>query len=439
MQNLIKETLYYFNFMAEQIAIDGHLLAFNKDRTVCIIGVPAEQTLTVWQWIENEWTLSFSYKPSKAFFDVHHFCTMSSVAINDTGNFIAIGYINNLTDVKDDAGHKGACLLLSLLTNGSSSARFSSLIENTVITPDKNLSHFGEQVRFASNNRGLFVSSPDYSEEKGTIQNGAVFVYSGYETRSVTTETAIIPIDLMNVECFGSAIATNLDNTTIAVSGSHECFDHKDESYSCFSVTTFSSDGDEKIQELLIDHRIDEKYIYRMSFFAPNQFVIMGVVREPQGSAWGDKVFDCFNTRQGIIFELKDGKLQVVSENSVVVSQKELGDSSIDYDLQTSQDLSSSDMPTIGEQVQTMSNLKQEIGLGPITQPGADTDRLKMDKDKTMLRHHLILQQLLNNISIAVKNKEPVNIRIKGLEITPERVKISLLEFVNHGESKEKD
>lgn len=56
-----------------------------------------------------------------------------------------------------------------------------------------------------------------------------------------------------------------------------------------------------------------------------------------------------------------------------------------------------------------------------------------IDKDNMVLRHHLVVQQLLNNISLAIKEDRVGSFSIKTLELTEERVRITGLEYTPRG------
>ena len=60
-----------------------------------------------------------------------------------------------------------------------------------------------------------------------------------------------------------------------------------------------------------------------------------------------------------------------------------------------------------------------------------NTDQIKdpQEKEKMLKRHHLIIQHLLNNIAIAIKQEQPVEFELKSLEITEERIKLTGLKY----------
>ena len=57
------------------------------------------------------------------------------------------------------------------------------------------------------------------------------------------------------------------------------------------------------------------------------------------------------------------------------------------------------------------------------------SDNQNPPKDQTMLRHHLIFQNMLNNISLAIKNNQCSNVSITGLVINENEIKIKNITF----------
>jgi hypothetical protein len=55
------------------------------------------------------------------------------------------------------------------------------------------------------------------------------------------------------------------------------------------------------------------------------------------------------------------------------------------------------------------------------------------ERHKMMMRHHLVIQSLMNNISLSIRNQEPVDFKIKSLEITADRIRITGLDYTTQG------
>lgn len=414
MQELITTALKHFNYMADQLVIDGHLFSFNNDKTVCVIGVPRERCLHIYLLKDDSWVEEYIYDLKKSQLASNENYSLSSISINGDNTQIALGFVNRF-------GDRGACILLR-----KSSI---SLAEVTAIYPSiPSLNGFGTRVYFAKNTNVLLISSPDYTPEDGTIKTGAVFVYkieSDDAEDSYKLVTMFQPDDRINVNDFGKAIVVSDDASVTAVLGNHDAVG-LDESYDELVLTVFTPKG---FTEIFTGQIADVNDRYFLTLIPGNLIVLTGLPYYMANEPIDSKAEQTFQTRHEIVYRIDGGQLIMVSDkrNSL-------------YDLlprpeQSISDLTDTSMPVISEQI-SVHNLKQQVGLDDIPER-VSTDQLKIDKDKTMLRHHLIIQNLLNNIALAVKNKEPVNVRIKGLEITPERVKISMLEFVNSTDDKE--
>lgn len=84
------------------------------------------------------------------------------------------------------------------------------------------------------------------------------------------------------------------------------------------------------------------------------------------------------------------------------------------------------------ENTELRSVMPEPIKKEPL-QVVCDTRKLpdKPTEQHTMIiRHHLLIQQLLNNISIAIKEDRVEKFALKSLELTEERVRITGLEFI---------
>lgn len=404
MRELILSVLTYFNYMAEQVTVDQRLFTFNADRTKCAI-VDYEDdhwvihiyVLRVDQWIED-----FKYRQANS--QVNESCyRITSISMDGAGDNIAIGFIDQ------EGTHKGICLLLSVYNN--------TVIENTAILPSQVLSLFGYNVRFSQSGKILLISSPDFTEERDTAGTGAVFIYKCKEDEPegilpvYNLVSMIRPDDKINIERFGLAMVVAPNDYEIAILGEHEAIEI-DQTVTEIVLTVVSSlDTGLGISDYFTGQKQGMYEKYFISWTHNNRVVVTGLKTVSFKRTDVENVESTFNERHEFNVEWDN------TNHTHNVEQ-------INPDARK--------VVTLGQHA-LESNLNRDIPLIPVP-VSADTDQLKIDKDKTMLRHHLILQNLLNNISLAVKNNEPVDVRIKGLEITPERVKITLLEFVNHSD-----
>lgn len=140
---------------------------------------------------------------------------------------------------------------------------------------------------------------------------------------------------------------------------------------------------------------------------------------------------------KGIIIYLDDKAIAMVMKEGLTMI-----DGAVDgNDTTDLNNLTTSEVPTVTERIHNL-NL-EDIGLGPISVVAPtvmDTKQLPetgkqnaIDRQAMITRQHLLVQQLLNNMSIAIKENKVERFSIKTLELTEERIRITGLEFIPRG------
>lgn len=140
---------------------------------------------------------------------------------------------------------------------------------------------------------------------------------------------------------------------------------------------------------------------------------------------------------KGIVIYLDDKAIaMVMKEGLTMIDGTVDGNDAIDLN-----NLTASEVPTVTERIHNLN--VEDIGLGPIPVVAAtvmDTKQLPetgkqnaIDRQAMITRQHLLVQQLLNNMSIAIKEDRVERFSIKTLELTEERIRITGLEFIPRG------
>lgn len=140
---------------------------------------------------------------------------------------------------------------------------------------------------------------------------------------------------------------------------------------------------------------------------------------------------------KGIVIYLDDKAIAMVMKEGLTMI-----DGAVDgNDTTDLNNLTVSEVPTVTERIHNLS--VEDIGLGPIPVVAPtvmDTKQLPetgkqnaIDRQAMITRQHLLVQQLLNNMSIAIKENKVERFSIKTLELTEERIRITGLEFIPRG------
>ncbi len=169
----------------------------------------------------------------------------------------------------------------------------------------------------------------------------------------------------------------------------------------------------------------DVCYLVSLYAFDAVQHLRTGITVDPD-SAIGYMDMNGIYINGLLICSIVNEKLVLATEQRVDMDDADVLDA-----LQLEEALSNATKP-ITSALADMVN----TGLGDV----ADTKALPkikegkaIDKENMVLRHHLVIQQLLNNISIAIKEDRVESMTIKTLELTEDRVRITGLEFKPRG------
>lgn len=161
----------------------------------------------------------------------------------------------------------------------------------------------------------------------------------------------------------------------------------------------------------------DVCYLVSLYAFDAVQHLRTGITVDPD-SAIGYMNMNGIYINGLLICSIVNEKLVLATEQRVDMDDADVLDA-----LQLEEALSNATKPIIS----TLADVADTKALPKIKEGKA------IDKENMVLRHHLVIQQLLNNISLAIKEDRVESVAIKTLELTEERVRITGLEFKPRG------
>lgn len=303
-----------------------------------------------------------------------------SMSFDKTGGLLAVGYMSTSSQMP------GMCIVYEITS--------SYMTLSTSVIPDrKDLTTFGLRVKLSPDGRLLVVSAPHYKGEHSKTNEGMVFLHALQTDKSYRLVAAVGSQD-EEITSFGLDICLNLADRTLGVLGLKEVVAW-DQTETVLTVTEIKVSED---LEHLESHEIVTNIIlegskrYRLRKFGNNYYALLGLP-----SVRDDEAEDAITIADvNHIFDQKSYDTVILSDE---VNKAEL--------------------------VDLVQQAKSEV------EEPAHTAVIESSKDpevqKTFLRHHLVVQQLLNNIAIAIKEGRAEQFSIGGIEITEERIKITKL------------
>lgn len=300
-----------------------------------------------------------------------------SMSFDKTGESLAVGYMSVSSQMP------GMCHIYEITS--------SYMTLSTSIIPDrKDLTTFGLRVKLSPDGRLLVISCPHYKGEHSKTNEGMVFLHALQTNKSYKLVTAVGSQD-EEITSFGLDICLNLSNRTLGVLGLKEVVAW-DQTETVLTVTEIKVSEDLyhlESHEVITNTILEGSKRYRLRKFGNNYYGLLGLssVRddEAEDAITIADVNHIFNRRSYDTVMLSDD----VNKEAIVEQAK----------------------PEVEEPTHTV---VMESSKDPEVQ-------------KTFIRHHLVIQQLLNNIAIAIKEGRAEQFSIGGIEVTEERIKITKL------------